>query len=106
MRDAGVKSILSLMHDKDLDYYAALDLGASDLLAFYSAEGFAVQRVPWEDPAHSHSTEAAIRKSLLRVREAALQAFLRLQKPVVLQCSAGRDRSAPVAAFIEANFTE
>ena len=39
-------------------------------------------------------------------RHEALQAFDNLPKPVLLHCSAGIDRSSPVAAFIFVNSAE
>jgi len=37
---------------------------------------------------------------VLIVRKLALQAYDRLSKPVLVQCSAGMDRTAPVAAYL------
>jgi hypothetical protein len=100
IRAVGIRSILCLMHDKELGYYACLDLAASDLMAFYREAGFGVCRVPWEDPAHSKTDVAAIRRKLVQVRVQAFEAFDQLAKPVLLHCSAGEDRSSPVAAYI------
>lgn len=101
IREAGIRSILCLMHDKELAYYSKLELGTRDLIEFYREQGFETRRVPWEDPAHSKTNQASIAKTLLRVQQQALREFRAMAKPVLLQCSAGRDRSAPVAAFIE-----
>src|SRR5260370_22350810 len=104
VQEAGIKSIISLMHDRDLHCYSALDLGASNLLEFYEKQGFKVFRVPWVDPVvdlhHKKTTLREKMKTLLRVRQEALIAYEELEKPVLVQCSAGIDRSSPVAAFI------
>lgn len=100
LRTAGVKSILSLMHEGDLACYSGLDLGAADLLAYLLNQGFAIAHHPYEDPAHKRSSEAERLATLLRIRPLALASYDALPKPVVIQCSAGQDRSAPVAAFI------
>jgi hypothetical protein len=100
MRADGVKSILSLMHDKDLSYYLGLDLDGGNLIAFYEVHGFFVRRVPWEDPHHNKASKEQQLKSFRRVRVAAIAAYDELPKPLILQCSAGIDRSAPVAAYI------
>jgi len=96
----GIKGIISLMHDRDLRYYTALDLGTADLLGFYEQHGFEVSHIPWEDPHHKKSTLTEKRRMFLRVRQKALAAYDVLPKPVLVQCSAGIDRSSPVAAFI------
>jgi hypothetical protein len=97
---AGIRSIISLMHDRDLRCYLDLDLDDAGLLEFYRRQGFAVSHVPWEDPHHKKSTSEEKRATCYRVRQEALAAFDTLEKPVLIQCSAGIDRSAPVAAFI------
>ncbi len=99
----GVRSIISLMHARDLSYYEKLDLGAPTLLEFYKAHGFEVVHIPWEDPHHSKTSSERIRKTLVTIRKKALQAYDRVTKPVLVQCSAGIDRTAPVAAYIVVN---
>jgi hypothetical protein len=88
------------MHDRDIRCYQSLELHASDLLSFYEQQGLTVAHVPWEDPRHKKSTPEEKRETFLAVRSEALIAYDILPKPVLLQCSAGIDRSAPVAAFI------
>lgn len=101
VREYGIRSIISLMHPKELRHYDALDLGAPDLLEFYQQQGFQVCHIPWEDPAHlPPSGRVNYQEELCRVGLEALRAFNDLPKPVLLHCSAGIDRSAPVAAYI------
>ncbi len=96
----GIASIISFMHDRDLRCYQQIDLGGLTLPVFLEHKGFTVRRIPWEDPDHSKTGPAAKRAHLEYIREEALEAFDQLPKPVLLQCSAGIDRSAPVAAYI------
>jgi hypothetical protein len=96
IRAAGIVSIISFMHDRDRACYTELDLGASDVLSFYEAQGLSVVRLPWEDPHHSKADAKIKRRKLEACRVRALAAFDELPKPVLLQCSAGIDRSAPV----------
>lgn len=104
MRAAGIRSIISLMHPKELCHYAQLDLGAQDLIDLYRKSGFEVRHIPWEDPAHrSASVHYSFQEELTRIRAEALQSFDELPDPVLLHCSAGIDRSAPVAAYIWMN---
>ncbi len=71
-----------------------------NLVAFLQHEGFRLCSLPWEDPAHSKTDPSAKRAKLEQIRRDALEAYDRLPKPVLLQCSAGIDRSAPVAAYV------
>jgi hypothetical protein len=103
IRMEGIASIISLMHDRDLRCYQQIELGGMNLSAFLEHEGFNLCPLPWEDPAHSRTNPAAKRAKLEQIREHALEAYDRLPKPVLLQCSAGIDRSAPVAAYIWKN---
>lgn len=96
----GVRSVISLMHNRDLGYYAELDLGAKNLIEFYEKQGLYVEHLPWEDPHHSKTQREIVRNTYSLIRERALVAYDELPKPVLIQCSAGVDRTAPVAAYI------
>jgi hypothetical protein len=101
IKGCGIRSIITLMHPKELDHYNALDLDSGDLLEFYRKQGFNVCHIPWEDPAYRPpSGRFTYKDELSRVRSKALDEFDNLPKPVLLHCSAGQDRSAPVAAYI------
>jgi hypothetical protein len=101
MREYGIRSLICLMHPKEVLHYAELDLDGENLIGFYRKAGFAVRHIPWEDPAHRSSGERrSFPDECARVSEEALAAFDALKKPVLLHCSAGIDRSSPIAAFI------
>lgn len=101
IRDGGFKSILCLMHPKEISHYQALDLGVPTLIDFYGAQGMSVLHLPWDDPAHRPAAERGrFKEELERVQAQSLQGFGALEKPVLLHCSAGIDRSSPVAAYI------
>jgi hypothetical protein len=97
----GVKGIICLTHPKELRYYDALTLCPPGLLAFYRSRGLVVRHLPWDDPAHRPPWgRATFESELLHIREEALDVFDVLEKPVAIHCSAGIDRSSPVAAYI------
>lgn len=103
----GFRSIICLMHPKEIAHYSALKLAASDLLAYYRSRGIQVCHRPWDDPAHRPAEEKVpFAQELERIRSECLTCFDELPKPVLLHCSAGIDRSSPVAAFIWANRSE
>lgn len=99
----GIASIISFMHDRDLSCYCEITLDGLNLLEFLERQRFHVAAIPWEDPHHSRTDRAKKRAKLEQCCCAALEAFDRLPKPVLLQCSAGIDRSAPAAAYIWAS---
>lgn len=98
----GFRSIICLSHPKELRYYEGLGLGPRGLLGFYKASGLEVRHLPWPDPAHAPTPEERARRfaQVKDIRIKAKAAFDELGKPVLLHCSAGIDRSPPVAAFI------
>lgn len=97
----GFRGLICLMHPKEVAHYAALDLPAPDLIALYSAKGLKVCHLPWDDPLHRPAGEKPLfSQELLQIQVQALKCFNHLPKPVVLHCSAGIDRSSPVAAYI------
>lgn len=95
-----IRSIICLMSEQELEFYKRLDLQAESLLEFYRAQGFVVASIPWKDPRHVRSDPEALREKEHQVSVEALRRFDALAKPVLLHCSAGIDRSSPVAAYI------
>lgn len=95
-----IRSILSLMHDADLACYRLLGFRNENLLDHLEDAGFHVSSCPYEDPHYKKSSPEEKLLTLVEVRKRALIAFRKLPKPVLMMCSSGIDRSAPVAAFI------
>jgi hypothetical protein len=102
IQEEGLRSILCLMHAKEFKYYEPLKLHPEGLLGLYKERGFRVHHIPWADPAHAKSEQSRIKlkNRVHEIKVEAYQAFRELPHPVLLHCSAGIDRSAPVAAYI------
>ena len=104
VRQLGIRSIICLLHRKELRYYDGLSGMEDGLLPLYRRAGFEVCHLEWADPAHARSEEAraALRERVHEIKINAYEAFQHLPKPVLLHCSAAIDRSTPVAAYIAA----
>jgi hypothetical protein len=97
VRDAGIRSIICLLTPQQLQRYDGLHVAG--LLGAYRDAGFTVRHLPVFDEAHPEDTNgcAVLGEPLFAE---AYEAFTELPKPVLLHCSAGIDRSSPVAAKI------
>ena len=93
-----VRSIISLLEDGQHEKYyirGGLDLHPQGLYGYYGSRGFEYCTIPIVDsPKSLRSNEGRI------LEERVLAAFDRMRKPVLLHCSAGIDRTSPVAAYI------
>lgn len=103
IRQEGIRSIICLMSEEEVGFYSKLNLEANNLLEFYSKEGFSVASIPWKDPAHIRNDPEALKRKTQEVCLHALEKFDALEKPILLHCSAGIDRSSPVAIHLLEN---
>ncbi len=90
---AGFRSVISLLEVAQLERHyvrGGLNLHPEGLLGYYRSRGLAVESIPCTD----YQMPTVLQKQQVR------DAFQRLPKPVLLHCSAGIDRSSPVAAFL------
>ena len=91
--EAGFRSVISLLEPKQLVlHYVAggLDLHPKGLLGYYESRGLEVRSIPCTD----YQEPSDQKKSQI------LEAFRNLPGPVLLHCSAGIDRTSPVAVFL------
>ena len=93
----GIRSVICLLTPKQLYRYNGFH--QDGLLGAYRQAGLCVLQIPVFDEVHPEDTSGCevLGESVFAK---AYQGFLELPKPVLLHCSAGIDRSSPVAAQI------
>ncbi len=88
----GVRSVICLLDQEQLSHYDRVAPGGGGLLAFYGSLGLHVSHIPADDYKTPPLSEAEL--------AAVWSAFQRLEKPVLVHCSAGRDRSGAAVDHI------
>tara|TARA_B100000929_G_scaffold207108_1_gene165040 strand:- start:554 stop:952 length:399 start_codon:yes stop_codon:yes gene_type:complete len=82
LRSMGIKSIICFLSNDQLPFYSDLPEG---LIQHYRDAGFDVAHIPEDDYKTPPLSEEGVRE--------AVTSFERLQKPVLVHCSAGRART-------------
>jgi len=82
-KDSGIKSVICLLSDKELsEYYRNINGG---LLMYYKTQGFKIIHIPVDD-----FLSPPIDKSNI---EKIIKEYKKLDKPVLIHCGAGEDRT-------------
>lgn len=91
--EAGFQAVISLLEEAQLERYyvrGGLGLHPDGLLGYYRCRGLEVVHIPCSD--YQRPSDDQMHQ--------ALEAFFCLPKPILLHCSAGIDRTSPVAAYL------
>lgn len=96
----GIRSVIVLTSNKELDHYEEPTASAGGLLSLYRAAGLEVVHFPADDPAHDLTAEAAFDAGVEALSSEVAQVLRIIPKPAAMLCSAAIDRSPPVAAWV------
>ncbi len=86
----GIRSIICLLHDEHLKLYKDLP---TDLVSYYEGAGFFAEHLPVKDYQSPPIPDDVLRKIW--------NAYQKLEKPTLIHCSAGIDRTGAAIYFIQ-----
>lgn len=90
VKNMGINSIICFLAERQLDFYSGIPYG---LLEHYRKSGFEVLHLPERDYLEPPLSEETLKK--------AVSGFEELEKPVLIHCSAGIDRTGLAIRNIE-----
>jgi protein tyrosine phosphatase (PTP) superfamily phosphohydrolase (DUF442 family) len=98
----GIRTVFCLATDGELRRYDDLGFHPDGFLAYLRERGLEVRHLPLTDPAHLPLGESKGWKEvqLSQVQRDAAALYEEAEKPVLVFCSGGADRTPPVVAYL------
>lgn len=101
LKSRGIGTIVCLATPGEMKRYSLVVSPQPDLLSLYRSSGFAVYPHPIEDPVHASASErAGILEQIEALKPTILSEYRGRSGAMLIHCSGGMDRSAPIAAFV------
>lgn len=101
LRTIGIGTIVVLATHGEMKRYSSAVAPELNLLSLYRSFGFLVHHHPVEDPAHAApSARLGILDQMEKLKPVVLAEYQQRTGAMLIHCSGGMDRTAPIAAFI------
>lgn len=101
VKDQGIGTIVCLATPGEMKRYSSVVSPHPDLLSLYKSSGLVAHSHPVEDPAHVADRErTGILEQLETLKPTILSEYSGRTGAMLIHCSGGMDRTAPIAAFI------
>jgi len=101
LKGSGIGTIVCLATAGEMRRYSLVVSPQPDLLSLYRSRGFVVHYHPVEDPRHAAASEkAGMLEQMEALKPAILSEYRGRTGAMLIHCSGGVDRTAPIAAFV------
>lgn len=101
LKDESIGTIVCLATPGELKRYSLVVSPLADMVSLYRSSGFIVHSHPVEDPAHAPAHEkGGILQKMETLKPTILSEYQARTGAMLIHCSGGMDRTAPIAAFV------